>query len=66
MWAMKLAKQLNKRPSAAELFATTHLKVGENGQWIWCDAHKESAYVSTITLVCFKVGRLKSVHKLLI
>lgn len=44
MWAERLMKQLGRRPSAAEWFATTHSKVDENGQWIWYDAHARSVY----------------------
>jgi len=57
---------VQRRPSAAELFAATHSKVDENGQRIWCDAYIQSVYVSTIAIVQFKVRRLKSVHKLLV
>ena len=56
---------MQRRPSAAELFATTYSKVDENGQRIWCDAYIQSVYVSIVAIVQFKVRRLKFVHKLL-
>ena len=57
---------MQRRPSAAELFAATHSKVDESSQQIWCDAYAQSVYVSNVAAVRFKVRRRISILQLLV
>ena len=41
---------LNRRPSAAELFAATHSKVDESGHRVWCDSYAHGVYISNETI----------------